>query len=93
MIQRDIRLRLPFLCRMYRFHADRWEKFLMETEKKETVMAYKISDDCVSCGTCVGECPVSAISEGDGKFEINADTCLDCGSCAGVCPVSAISEG
>ncbi|MBP5757990.1 MAG: 4Fe-4S binding protein, partial [Bacteroidales bacterium] len=25
-------------------------------------MAYKISDDCVACGTCAGECPSGAIS-------------------------------
>jgi len=52
-------------------------------------MAYKISDDCISCGACAAECPVSAISEGDGKFEIDADTCIECGACAGVCPVGA----
>ena len=49
-------------------------------------MAYVISDDCISCGTCEGECPAGAISEGDGKYEIDADTCMDCGSCAGACP-------
>ena len=27
-------------------------------------MAYVISDECVACGTCAGECPVEAISEG-----------------------------
>ena len=52
-------------------------------------MAYKISEDCISCGACEAECPVSAISEGDGKYEINADECIDCGTCAGVCPVEA----
>ena len=41
-------------------------------------MAYKISDDCIACGTCAGVCPVSAISEGDGKYVIDADACLDC---------------
>ena len=55
-------------------------------------MAYKITDDCISCGTCAGECTVGAISEGDGKFEINADECLDCGSCAAACPTGAISQ-
>ena len=49
-------------------------------------MAYKISDDCISCGACAAECPVSAISEGDGKFEIDADTCIECGSCSFTCP-------
>ena len=55
-------------------------------------MAYVISDACVSCGTCVGECPVGAISEGDGKYVIDANACLDCGSCAGACPTEAISQ-
>ena len=36
-------------------------------------MAHVISDECVSCGSCEGECPVGAISEGDGKYEIDAD--------------------
>lgn len=53
------------------------------------IMAYKISDECISCGACAGECPVGAISEGDGKYVIDADTCIDCGACAGTCPVSA----
>ena len=52
-------------------------------------MAYVINDECISCGACEGECPVGAISEGDGKFEIDAATCIDCGACNGVCPVSA----
>ncbi|MGM0471765.1 MAG: DUF362 domain-containing protein [Bacillota bacterium] len=53
-------------------------------------MAYTITDECVSCGTCEPECPVGAISEGDSKFEIDADECVDCGSCADACPVEAI---
>ncbi len=54
-------------------------------------MAYVISDACVSCGTCEQECPVSAISQGDGQYVI--DSCISCGTCAGVCPTGAISEG
>ena len=56
------------------------------------IMAYVIGDACISCGACAGQCPVGAIAEGDGKFEINPDTCISCGSCAGGCPVGAISE-
>ena len=55
-------------------------------------MAYVISDACVSCGTCAGVCDVSAISEGGGKYVIDANACLDCGSCAGACPTEAISQ-
>ncbi|MDR0929370.1 MAG: 4Fe-4S binding protein [Oscillospiraceae bacterium] len=53
-------------------------------------MAFKISDECIACGACEAECPVEAISEGDGKYEIDPDKCIDCGACAGQCPASAI---
>jgi ferredoxin len=53
-------------------------------------MAYVISDDCTACGTCIDECPVEAISEGD-IYKIDPELCTDCGACADVCPVEAIS--
>lgn len=55
-------------------------------------MAYKISDRCVACGTCIDECPMGSISEGD-IYKIDADTCVSCGTCASVCPNNAIDEG
>ena len=54
-----------------------------------TKMAHKISEDCTACGTCINECPVEAISEGD-IYKINPELCTDCGACADVCPVEAI---
>lgn len=62
---------------------------LKNIERRCFFMAYKISDECLSCGACEAECPVNAISAGDGKYEINADECIECGACAGVCPVGA----
>ncbi len=55
-------------------------------------MAYKISNDCICCDRCTVECPVDAIAEVCGKFEIYPPDCLDCGACARVCPVGAISQ-
>ena len=56
-------------------------------------MAFVITDSCVSCGSCAGECPVGAISQGDGKYDIDANSCIDCGTCAVVCPTGAIEQG
>ena len=52
-------------------------------------MAFEIGSACVACGACEAQCPVGAISMGDGQFVIDADKCIDCGSCAGQCPVGA----
>ena len=45
--------------------------------------------DFIACGTCIDECPVGAISEGD-KYSINPEMCTDCGTCADACPTEAI---
>ena len=55
-------------------------------------MAHVIGDDCISCGSCEAECPVSAISEGDGKYEINADACIDWVAVSAQSTAAAISE-
>ncbi len=52
-------------------------------------MAYKIGEECISCGACAASCPVECIAQGDSKYEINPELCIECGTCAGVCPVSA----
>ena len=54
-------------------------------------MAYKISDECISCGACEGECPVGSISQGDEHYVIDPEKCVECGACAATCPVSAPS--
>ena len=52
-------------------------------------MAYQISDECIKCGACAEECPVSAISEGETIYVIDPEICIDCGACADVCPVGS----
>ena len=54
-------------------------------------MAYKITDICVACGTCIDQRPVGAISEGD-IYKIDPDKCAGCGTCADACPTGAIVE-
>ena len=58
-------------------------------------MAFKISDECISCGACEPECPNQAISEGETIYIINPDKCTECAGsyassrCAEICPVDA----
>ena len=58
-------------------------------------MAYKITEECISCGACEPECPNQAISEGETIYVIDPNKCTECvGShessrCAEVCPVGA----
>ncbi len=55
-------------------------------------MAYKINENCISCGACAGACPMNCIKQGTERYEIDASVCISCGTCAGVCPVEAPAE-
>ena len=61
-------------------------------------MAMKISEECISCGACVPECPVDAISEGEAQYNIDAEACVECvgyfdtSQCVAACPVDCISK-
>ena len=55
-------------------------------------MTYIITDECIACGACEDECPVSAISQGDPIYIIDETACIDCGACAAVCPTEAPIE-
>lgn len=58
-------------------------------------MAYMITDECIACGACEPECPVSSITEGDEIYVIDSNTCVECEGyfdtqqCAEVCPVDS----
>ena len=56
------------------------------------LLRYDIDEDvCTNCGLCARECPVSAISDGDGEHqEIDEDVCVKCGRCRQVCPFGAV---
>jgi len=38
-------------------------------------MALMITDECISCGICLPECPNKAISEGDPIYVIDPGLC------------------
>ena len=57
-------------------------------------MPYVIASPCIDVmdKSCIEECPVDCIYEGDRKLYINPKECIDCGACEPVCPVEAISQ-
>jgi len=54
-------------------------------------LAYRITEDCQACGTCLEYCPNEAIIEGD-IYRIDPDKCESCGTCIEACPTGAIIE-
>ncbi len=48
-------------------------------------------DLCTACGTCIDQCPVSALSMGDDVPQVDADTCITCFCCQEICPEKAIT--
>lgn len=55
-------------------------------------MAYVVLSPCVDQldQSCVDECPVDCIYQGERKMYINPRECIDCGACEVACPVEAI---
>ena len=57
-----------------------------------TLVTYIIAQPCVDIKdkSCIEECPVDCIYEGNRMLYIQPDECVDCGACEPVCPVEAI---
>jgi NAD-dependent dihydropyrimidine dehydrogenase PreA subunit len=55
-------------------------------------MPYFIAAPCIDVmdKSCIEECPVDCIYEGDRKLYINPRECIDCGACEPACPEGAI---
>ncbi len=48
-------------------------------------------EECVSCGTCIEECPEEALTMGADEIPtVNAEKCTECGTCVEACPSEAI---
>lgn len=55
-------------------------------------MAFVIGASCVDImdKSCIEECPVDCIYEGERMMYIHPTECIDCAACEPVCPVEAI---
>ena len=58
-------------------------------------MAYKITEECISCGACEVDCKNEAIKEGETVYVIDPDKCTECVGwfdsprCVEACPVDS----
>ena len=58
-------------------------------------MAYKVTGECIRCGSCEPECPNTAIGQGGAGFGIDPEKCTECVGfyesprCKQICPVDA----
>jgi uncharacterized protein (DUF362 family)/NAD-dependent dihydropyrimidine dehydrogenase PreA subunit len=46
---------------------------------------------CTGCGTCIDQCPVSALSMNGYLPQVDADTCITCFCCQEICPEKAMT--
>ena len=56
---------------------------------------FRVTDDCISCGTCAEVCPTDDIIGGRGQRPAwkHTDQCLSCFACYHHCPTRAIRYG
>lgn len=55
--------------------------------------AFRVTDSCVGCGLCAGNCPSNAIELKDGKPVWSKPLCIHCMACLNRCPKQAIEYG
>jgi NAD-dependent dihydropyrimidine dehydrogenase PreA subunit len=55
-------------------------------------MTYVVTQACVDVmdRSCLEQCPVDCIYEGDRMLYIHPGECIECGACEAACPMSAI---
>lgn len=57
-------------------------------------MEISLTDECVGCGACAQDCPVSVLAMNAGRPSVRADKadqCIDCRHCVAVCPTGAFA--
>lgn len=81
--------RLPPLGGEAIFHNETIQEMLQE----RTLLRPKADPElCTACGTCIDQCPVSALIMGEENVpQVDAVTCITCFCCQETCPEKAIT--
>lgn len=67
-------------------------KAIQEMMHSRTLLRPEADPDlCTACGTCLDQCPVSALSMNGEYPLVDADTCITCFCCQEICPEKAIT--
>nr|MBC8433950.1 4Fe-4S binding protein [Candidatus Desulfatibia vada] len=67
-------------------------KAIQEILHSRTLLVPEVDPElCTACGTCVDQCPVSALSMNGDTPLVDADTCITCFCCQEICPERAIT--
>ncbi|MEA1927840.1 MAG: RnfABCDGE type electron transport complex subunit B [Candidatus Auribacterota bacterium] len=67
-------------------------EILCSSHSPGKVVVKVCSVGCISCGKCVKECPVEAITIKDNLAVIDYEKCINCGKCIEVCPRKIIER-
>lgn len=60
-----------------------------DNTRKLAGIVFEITDACISCGSCLRQCPQGCIEPGT-PYQIQQEHCLHCGNCQAACPVQAV---
>ncbi len=58
---------------------------------RTTVRPQADPESCTGCGTCIDQCPMSALTMSGDLPQVDADTCITCFCCQEVCPEKAMT--
>ena len=65
---------------------------MTEPDTDRLSISFRNRDLCSRCGTCIGVCPVNALSIGEDRFKaLDAERCISCGRCRQCCPGGRVS--
>ncbi len=92
-LKADIEARRHMIQEPEQEELDFYHNFMNWKEKTGpmyTFPLYRVTDACVSCGTCTRVCPRGCVSLQDGRAVFDDSQCINCMACIQACPTRAI---